>query len=136
MGKVPAIVDGDFKLWESGAILLYLADKHQQIPNSPTEHAKLIQWVIFANATLGSGLFLEASRDKEMPLLLIPLNQILQKQWFILGDKLTVADVAVTSYLHYAKLLLSLDFSQHPAVVKYLDKIAAIPVFKNTLVLD
>ncbi len=70
-----------------------------------------------------------------MPLLLIPLNQILQKQWFILGDKLTVADVAVTSYLHYAKLLLSLDFSQHPAVVKYLDKIAAIPVFKNTLAL-
>ncbi len=28
MGKLPAIVNGEFKLWESGAILLYLADKY------------------------------------------------------------------------------------------------------------
>jgi len=30
-GKVPAIADGDFIVWESGAILLYLADKHQEV---------------------------------------------------------------------------------------------------------
>ncbi|MEO1185750.1 MAG: glutathione S-transferase C-terminal domain-containing protein [Cyanobacteria bacterium J06636_27] len=66
------------------------------------------------------GLFLKERREKEMPRLLAPLNKILQKQSFITGDKLTVADIAIASYLYYAQLLLSLDFSKYPAVVTYL----------------
>ncbi len=133
MGKVPAIVDGNLKLWESGAILLYLADKYNQLPNSLEERAKITQWVIFANASLGPGLFLADRREKEMPTLLAPLNQILQTQPFIASNKLTVADIAVASYLHYAKLLLSLDFRKYPAVVAYLDRVSARQPFKDTL---
>jgi glutathione S-transferase len=133
MGKVPAMVDGDLKLWESGAILLYLAEKYQQMPNSLGERAKIEQWVIFANATLSPALFTADKREKEMPILLTALNKILQKQPFVLGEKLTAGDIAVASYLHYAKLLLSLDYSQYPSIVTYLDKIAARPAFKNTV---
>lgn len=133
MGKVPAIVDDELKLWESGAILLYLADKHRQMPSESGERAKIIQWVFFANATLSPGLFLKERREKEMPRLLAPLNKILQKQSFITGDKLTVADIAIASYLYYAQLLLSLDFSKYPAVVTYLDRITTRPAFKKTL---
>ncbi|AFZ58519.1 glutathione S-transferase family protein [Anabaena cylindrica FACHB-243] len=133
MGKVPAIVDGDLKLWESGAILLYLAEKYQQMPNSLAERAKIEQWVIFANATLAPALFSADKREKEMPILLTPLNKILQQKQFLLGEKLSVGDIAVASYLHYAKVLLSLDYRQYPSVVAYLERIAARPAFKNTL---
>ncbi|MGD1871703.1 MAG: glutathione S-transferase C-terminal domain-containing protein [Mastigocoleus sp.] len=58
---------------------------------------------------------------------------MLKKQLFITGDEFTVADIVIASYLYYARLLLSLDFSKYPAVVTYLDKIAKRPAFKNTL---
>ena len=60
MGKVPAIVDGDLKLWESGAIILYLSEKYGQSPNDLAEKSVISQWVIFGNSTLANGLFLEA----------------------------------------------------------------------------
>ena len=44
IGKVPAIVDGDFQLWESGAILLYLADKYGKTSVSAEERAVFSQW--------------------------------------------------------------------------------------------
>jgi glutathione S-transferase len=85
MGKVPAIVDGEFKLWESGAILFYLAQKYGNMPSSLEEQAKINQWILFGNATLGPGIFVEASRERETPKLLTPLNQILEKQPVLTG---------------------------------------------------
>ncbi|ABW30303.1 glutathione S-transferase N-terminal domain protein [Acaryochloris marina MBIC11017] len=133
MGKVPAMVDGTFKLWESGAILLYLTDKYGKEPQSIEERALLNQWVIFANATLGPGLFREDRREREMPRLLAPLNDIFKQQPFILGSELSVADVAVGSYLYYAKLGLSLDFSDYPAVETYLNRLSKRPAFIKTM---
>jgi glutathione S-transferase len=52
-GKVPAVVDGDLKLWESGAILLYLLDRYGE--SDVNQRAIAAQWVLFANATLGPG---------------------------------------------------------------------------------
>ena len=133
MGKVPAIVDGDFKLWESGAILLYLSDKYGKMSDSIEDRAVLNQWVIFANATLGPGLFREERREPEMPRLLTPLNDILKQQPFLLGSELSVADVAVGSYLYYAKVLLSLEFKEYPAFETYLDRLSERPAFRKTL---
>lgn len=81
IGKVPAIIDGDFKLWESGAILLYLVEKYGKAL-SLEQRAELSQWVLFANATLKSGIFVEASRERETPRLLNLLNQMLEGSLF------------------------------------------------------
>lgn len=133
MGKVPAIVDGDLKLWESGAILLYLAEKYGKMPSSLTEKSIVIQWVLFANSTLATGLFIEANRDKEMPKLLTPLNEMLSKQPFLQGNELTVADIAVGSILAYVPIMLKLDLSDYPAVVNYLKRISERPAFQKTI---
>ncbi|HBW57518.1 MAG TPA: glutathione S-transferase [Oscillatoriales bacterium UBA8482] len=133
IGKVPAIVEDDFQLWESGAILLYLAEKHGKLPNSVEERAIITQWVLFGNATLGTGIFIEASREKETPRLLNPLNKILSQQPFLMGDELNVADIAVGSILAYIPLMLQLDLSPYPAVLEYIQRLNDRPAFQKTI---
>ncbi len=133
IGKVPAIADGDLRLWESGAILLYLADKHGKNATSPEERAISAQWVLFANATLGPGVFGEANREKEMPRVLAPLNDIFARQPFLLGDEFSVADVAVGSILTYIPIMLQLDLSAYPAVLEYMKRISERPAFQKSI---
>lgn len=131
MGKVPAIVDG-FKLWESGAILLYLAEKYGKM-TSLEQRAEFIQWVLFANATLGPGIFVEASRERETPRLLNPLNQIFEQQTFLVGEQFSVADVAVGSTLAYIPMMLKLDLSAYPFVVNYIKRMSERPAFQKAI---
>ena len=133
IGKVPAIVDGDFKLWESGAILLYLAQKHGKMPETLEQQAEIVQWVMFANASLGPGIFTEATRDRETPRMLQPLNQIFEKHPFLMGNEFGVADAAVGSVLNYIPVMLKLDFSPYPAVVDYMKRISERPAFKKAM---
>lgn len=131
-GKVPAIVDGDFKLWESGAILMYLAEKHAGI-TSVEARAILNQWVLFANSTLFTGVFMETAREKEMPRLMTTLNNMFEKQPFVMGNEFTVADVAVGSILCYIPLLLKLDLSAYPAVMDYMKRMTEREGFKKSI---
>jgi glutathione S-transferase len=132
-GKVPAIVDGDFQLWESGAILLYLADKYSKTPLSFQERAVFSQWVLFGNSTLATGVFVETNREREMPRLLTPLNEIFSKQPFLLGNEFTVADVAVGSILSYIPVMLKLDLSSYPAVLNYMKQLSERPAFQKSI---
>lgn len=133
IGKVPAIVDGDFQLWESGAILLYLTEKYGKTAYSLEEKAIFSQWVLFANSSLGTGIFIEANREREMPRLLTPLNELFAKQPFLLGNDFTVADVAVGSILCYIPMMLKVDLSPYPAVLNYMQTISKRPAFQKTI---
>ncbi len=150
MGKLPAIEDGNFKLWESGAILLYLAQKYDQLPESLEQRAEISQWIFFANATLIPGLFVPANLEREYPRLFKPLNDIFQRQPFVLGEKFSVVDVAVGSVLAQIPILLKLDlsfypeevissikhlskidFNAYPALLNYIQRIGERPAFKK-----
>lgn len=89
--------------------------------------------MFFANATLSPDLFIEEKRKTEMPRLLAALNKILQNKSFLVGNNLSAADIAVVSYLYYAKILVPVDYSPYPAINSYLDTMGTRPAFKNSL---
>jgi glutathione S-transferase len=138
VGKVPAIVDGEFKLWETGAILMYLAEKydaekHDPMLNSIEQRATLAQWVLFANATVGPGIFVEATRERESPRLLGMLNQLFEQHPFVMGDRFGAADVAVGSILAYIPMMLKLGFEDYPAIAQYLERLGERPAFQKAI---
>ncbi|HEY9703119.1 MAG TPA: glutathione S-transferase family protein [Allocoleopsis sp.] len=132
-GKVPSITDGDFHLWESGAILLYLAEKYGKLPSKLEEKAEINKWVLFSNSTLVMGVFIETSREREIPKLLPPLNEILSGRSFLLGDDFSVADVAVGSVLHFMTLMLKFDFQEYPGISNYIKMLGERTAFQKVM---
>ncbi len=123
-GKIPAIIDPDgpggepIALFESGAILLYLADKTGQLisPN-PTIRWQTIQWLIFQMAAIGPmfgqvGYFHKFAgkeiADKrpleryveEAKRLLSVLDARLENRIWMMGDEYTIADIASIGWVH------------------------------------
>ncbi|MDX2228534.1 MAG: glutathione S-transferase family protein [Leptolyngbyaceae cyanobacterium bins.349] len=133
IGKVPAIADGNFTLWESGAILLYLADKYGKAPLSVEQRALINQWISYANATMGPEVFGEATREKALPRHMTMLNQLLSQQSYVMGDEFGVADVAVGALLGYIPLMLKIDLSEYTAVTDYLQRLAARPAYHKAI---
>lgn len=130
MGKVPALVDGATKIWESGAILLYLADSQGKMPQEPQSRGLVYQWVLFANATLPPAMIAEA-KATQLPKLLAAVDGALAGQQFLVADTFSVADVALASILSYGQMLFQIDFSPYPAIQSYLGEMTQRPAFRK-----
>jgi glutathione S-transferase len=132
-GKVPALSDGELNLFESGALLTYLADKYGDT-NTPEKRARAAQWTLFANSTLANALFVEQFREKSMPDVLGSLDKVLADKEFLEGGKFSVSDVAVGAYLLYVPVFLpQVDMSPYPNVVKYMDRMKSRPACAATV---
>eukprot|EP00884_Botryococcus_braunii_P011802 jgi/Botrbrau1/20622/Bobra.113_1s0047.1 len=128
MGKLPALTDGDLKLFESGALLLYVADKYDPSVTTPEQRALAAQWVLFANATLGPGMFDPAQQEKQMEGIMNALEVALQGQDYLVDNKFSVSDVAIGSYLLYCLLFYpQLDYSPWPNVKAYVERLKSRP---------
>lgn len=133
VGKVPAIADGGVNLWESGAILLYLAEKYGEPEMTQARRAILNQWINYANATLGPEIFHSSDRAQAVDRHLSVLDQILRQQPFIVGDQFSVADVAVGAILAYMQLMFQIDVSPYLAVASYGQRLADRPAYQKSI---
>ncbi len=133
VGKVPVIVDGAFTLWESGAILLYLAEKYGDPSLSLEARSHMNQWILYANATLGPEIFAEATRETAFSRHITVLNQQLEQRSFLLGEQFSAADVAVGALLAYIPLMLKLDFKDYPAVQAYVQRLSNRPAYQKAI---
>ncbi|MBB4042149.1 GST-like protein [Microvirga flocculans] len=122
-GKIPAIIDPDgpggkpLVLFESGAILLYLAEKTGQLlPADPARRYETIQWVFFQMASIGPmfgqlGFFhkfagreiedkrpLERYRNESKRLLGVLEARLDDRDW-IMGDDYTIADISMLGWV-------------------------------------
>ena len=160
-GKIPAILDPDgpggkpIALFESGAILLYLADKTGKlIPSDPIRRYETIQWVFFQMGGIGPmfgqlGFFhkfagreiadkrpLERYRDESKRLLGVLETRLNGRQW-IMDDDYTIADISMLGWVRTIKVfyeagdLVGLDAM--PNVLRWLDKGLARPASERGL---
>jgi GST-like protein len=160
-GKIPAIIDPDgpggkpLGLWESGAILLYLADKTGKLlPADPGRRYETIQWVFFQMASVGPmfgqvGFFhkfagkafedkrpLERYRDESKRLLGVLETRLDGRQW-IMDDEYTIADIALVGWVrnlvgfYEAGPLVEFDKLKH--VPAWLERTVARPAVERGL---
>jgi glutathione S-transferase len=132
-GKVPTIDDEGLILWESGAILSYLANKYGQVAGVE-QMAIVNQWIFFVNTTLSDGLFAPHLQAKDTPHLLGILNGMFAQQPYLMGQEFSVADVALGAILSYVGMFIkNFDMSPYPHVASYLDRMRARPAFPPTM---
>jgi len=136
-GRLPAIDDGGFVLWESLAITLYLAKKHGRLyPATLEGEAKAWQWSLWAVQEVDRGVNIwslhavrlppedrdAARRDEALQVLAAPfkvLDAALADRSWLLGDEFTVADLNVAAVISRA---IEMDLSATPRLADWLGR--------------
>ncbi|KAJ1910267.1 Glutathione S-transferase 2 [Tieghemiomyces parasiticus] len=153
-GRIPAIVDhrhGDFSVFESGAILLWLVQNydpnHTLWPTDPKAQSQVMQWVMFEMGGIGPmqgqpDHFIRFDADwpgfemerfmKETRRLYTVLNRRLQGRTYLVGDRLTIADVINFCWVVCYKLI-KVDLSDQPDLRAWMKRILAMPEVRKGL---
>ncbi|HUH11376.1 MAG TPA: glutathione S-transferase N-terminal domain-containing protein [Brevundimonas sp.] len=160
-GKIPAIIDPDgpggkpLPLFESGAILVYLAEKTGRfLPADPAARYETLQWVFFQMAAIGpmfgqvgffhkfAGREFEDKRPRdryvaESRRLLGVLEGRLEGRDWIMGEDYTIADIAslgwVRNLIGFYEASDLVRFADFPRVAAWLERGLARPAVQRGL---
>ncbi|MCE8547779.1 glutathione S-transferase N-terminal domain-containing protein [Ruegeria pomeroyi] len=155
--KIPAIIDPDgpdgqpLALFESGAILLYLADKSGKlIGETAADRARITQWLMFQMGGVGpmfgqlgffykfAGAEIEDPRPRtryvaEVKRLLAVIDAQLEGRDWIAGEY-SIADIAIAPWLNTLAFYGAQDlvgWQNHPNAVAYLERFLARPAVQR-----
>jgi GST-like protein len=150
--KIPALVDPDgpdgqpISLFESGAILLYLAAKTSKfLPKSDRAKFKVLEWLMFQMGGVGPMLgqnhhFRQYAPEKigyaidrytnEARRLYGVMDRQLEAQKFIAGNQYSIADIAIFPWLRNWQNQ-GIDWADFPHLKQWFDTIAARPAVQR-----
>ncbi len=154
-GKVPTLQDDDYVLWESNAIMVYLAQKvrgHSLVPRTARNRVELWRWMcwsmehwnpatrVFLYERMVRPMILGQASDEGAllraeaafhPLAAI-LNRHLAGKTFVLGPKLSLVDFALAANLVYARMA-RIPLEPYPGIRAWYDRIAALPSWQEAI---
>jgi len=153
---LPAMVDDDFTLWESNAILQYVADKNNKSKFYPTDlktRADINRWLLWESSSwfpscyvflvencvkplLGSQAdpAILAGQEETFHKLAAILDARLAGSEWLCGDRVSIADIVVAAPMHlHAVQVLPLD--PHPNLARWMtQKVEQLPCWDETYV--
>lgn len=150
--RIPAIVDhdeGDLPVFESGAIMMYLADKHGKLlPRDSRKRAEVISWLMFQMGGLGpmqgqASHFIVFAPERveyginryknEVKRLYRVIEDALSdgRQWLAAGEY-SIADIANFSWM-YVHFMAEQSLDDLPHVKAWMERIASRPAVQRGL---
>lgn len=142
-GQVPVLEDGDVTIWDSNAILVYLARTYGSdnwLPADPVAEAKVTPWLSIAAGKIAFGpaaarlvnVFgakLDHDNAKALSHALFKvMDKILSDQNFLAGQHPTIADIAGYSYIAHAPEG-DVSLAAYPALAAWLRRVEALDGF-------
>lgn len=147
-GQIPAIEDGDLTLFESGAIVQYVAERSEALwPQGQPDRARVVQWMFAALNTMEMPIQYLASIDLFDPSAgwakerrpaavdwvrtrLAELAACLGRREYLIG-RFSAADILMTSVLRILRHTDLVD--EQPVLVAYQQRCEARPAFQKAL---
>jgi len=148
LGKVPAIVDGETTVAESGAVLLYLTERFPEAglapPPGDPRRGRFLQWLFFAAGNIEAG-FTAKLQDLDLPHstagwgsfdhMMEVIEQALTPGPWLLGEQFTAVDVLLGVDLYFGQEVMQI-VPHSPAIDAFLDRCRERPALHRAIAID